>query len=122
MKKANYLVSDYFATGEGRTISIMVGYNPPRVGRDYKVEPSYDLATNTYNPGELLHSLETIALNDFTDKFGAWLAYGMESLTREEFIRRYGSYVPKHVLDFTDPEKDPAGHFTYHSQLHVNFS
>lgn len=114
-----YLVSDYAATGEGRTISILItqGLIMPE---DYEVKSSFD--ENGWNPGTLKNTAEERAVREFTDKFGSWMAIAVDVLDRYEFFHRYGNHVPEYVYKMTDPEDTKAPYFCYHAQVHFNYS
>lgn len=113
-----YLVSDYSATGEGRTISILITYAFP-LSHDYGTQPSWD--NGTYHEGTLKNTAEERANREFTEKFGEWFAIGAEVMDRYEFFHRYGSYVPEYVYKMTDPNSG-GPYFHYFSQVHFNYS
>jgi len=113
-----FLACDYYATGEGRTVSILITRAYPRA-EDYK---DYVLASNP--PKSVLkagHTPKVIAAREFIEQFGSWYAYGAENLERQEFLERFGHHLPEYVKNILTSE-DPPGNFIYIAQLHLNFS
>lgn len=116
----HYMACDYLATGEGRTICLMICVPYPKQ-EDYEVQPSF--AGGQYTPGVLRVSKQDIAARRFSEKFGSYYAIGLEHLTREEFLKRWGRFVPESVQKLSDPdEKDPPGGFHWNQEFHYNFS
>ena len=89
-----YLVSDYFATGEGRCISILI------TQKAEKLE----------------------AAKDFLDLFGDWYLRGAENISHEEFWKKYHHYVPTYVKNLLEDVAGPPGAFNYYSQMYINFA
>lgn len=114
-----YLISDYAATGEGRTISIMITAAWP-VHEDYEIQPSYN--ENGLDPGTLKNTAEERAVREFNEKFGEWFATGVEILDRYEFFHRYGNHVPEYIYKMTDTENGTAPYMHYSAQVHYNYS
>jgi len=117
-----YIVSDYSATGEGRTVSILITRAMPRRDLDdYEVEPSF--TDNGFDPGIEKTTAEERARREFKETFGVFYAMGKETLDRNEFFHRFGNHVPEYLYKMTDPdgEHTPPG-FSYNSQIHFNFS
>jgi hypothetical protein len=111
-----YLVCDYFATGEGRTVSILVtGLNPS--DDEWKTAPTWN---EGYVPGVLAVPEEDILKRQFTDVFGSWLAIGMEILDREAFEETYAQYLPPLFLKMNAADQPP--NLALQTQLHFNFS
>ena len=118
-----FVVSDYYATGEGQTTSILITPATPRYGRDYEVDPTYDIETNEYFPGKLKHTREQIAALEFVDRFGDWLSQGIDILSKEDFENRYSSMLPESIKSFVNKaEKDRPANFNWFSQFHANYS
>ena len=115
-----YLVSDYYATGEGRTVSILITQAPVRT-EDYEVQPSF--GENGYIPGVLKPGMteQVRALREFAETFDAWETYGAQPLDKETFVAKYGQYLPNMIHKIIDDE-NLGGIFRYHSQLYLNFS
>lgn len=119
--RLQYMMCDYLATGEGRTICLMICMPYP-TSDDYEVQPSIGEDWK-YVPGVLKTSYSEIAARRFREKFGDYMAIGIEHLTREEFIGHWGKYVPEVVQKLTDPDgEDPPGNIQWHMLLHYNFS
>lgn len=119
----HFIVSDYAATGEGRTISILITYLHPKE-EDYEIKPFFEDQRDengriVFNPGVLKTKTEDILLRAFAETFDGWLAMGAEILEKEEFIQRFGRMVPEIVIKFVN---EPMGNFHYYTQIHYNFS
>lgn len=87
-----YLVSDYYATGEGRTVCILITPAP---------------ATE--------HSSKLVAAKEFLELFGNWYIKCAENLPKDDFFKRYGHYLPSFVLPIGD------AHVHYSMKLHINY-
>lgn len=117
----HYMFCDYMATGEGRTICLMICLPYP-APEDYEVEPRID-ENWQYVPGVLKSSREEIAARRFRKKFGDYFTIGIEHANREEFLKHWGKFVPESVQRLSDPEeKDPPGNLQWHTEFHFNFS
>lgn len=119
-----YIVSDYSATGEGRTIMILITRARPRRDdkyNDYEVEPSF--TEDGFNPGVEKNTPEYRALREFAEQFDSFFAMGAEALDRNEFFHRFENHVPAYLYKMTDPESvdNPPG-FSYKSEIHFNYS
>ena len=93
-----YLVSDYGATGEGRTVSVMV----------FRPRIPYGTTREQYFQAE------------FTNVFDTWWTIGMKEVSREEFEADYAWMMPEQVYNMINQENPPGLH--WHSQFHYNFS
>lgn len=99
-----FLACDYYATGEGRTIALLITRAYPWAGDD-----------NT--------SAEFRAVREFTVKFGGFLTQGVEHLPREEFLKRFGNHLPEYVHKVIAAEgHDRPGNFNFAQEIHMNFS
>jgi len=117
-----YVVCDYGATGEGRTVMTLITRARPRRDLDdYEVEPSF--TENGYDPGIEKTTPEERALREFKELFGGYYSIGAEVVDRNEFFDRYSNFVPGILYKLTDPDSEnlPPG-FSWHGQLHLNFS
>lgn len=119
-----YIVSDYSATGEGRTVMILITRARARRDdqyNDYEVEPSF--TEDGYNPGIEKNTAEFRALREFAEQFDSYFATYAEALDRNEFFHRFGNHVPEYLYKMTDPDGEhcPPG-FYYKSEIHFNFS
>jgi hypothetical protein len=116
-----YMVADYYATGEGRTVMILIT-RAPTTDEDYEIKPSID--SNGYNPGKEKNTKIVRALREFIEKFGGYYGSGAQILNRHDFVSQYGNFIPDAVRTLTDiNNKDlvpPAFH--YESSIHLNFS
>lgn len=93
-----YLVSDYYATGEGRTISIMI--------------------TPTSREGE---DRDRYLKDTFEGQFGEWFANGLEEFSKHDFESRYANFLPEIVYDILAADYPPA-YIHWFGQIHYNFS
>lgn len=117
-----YVVCDYGATGEGRTVMTLVTRAYPRIDLgDYAVEPHFD--KNGVNYGVEKTTPEERALREFKEIFGGYFSIGAEVVDRYEFFDRYSNYIPQILYQVTDTENEnyPPG-FSWHGQLHLNYS
>lgn len=115
-----YLVCDYYATGEGRTISILIA-NPAFREEDYEVPPGFD--GTSYKPGELKKGMtETLAVyRQFLELYGSFYAAGVEVLNYDQFSAKYGSFIPTVVKNILASNEQP-GAFNYNAQLYLNYA
>lgn len=117
-----YLACDYYATGEGRTVCLLITRAYPR-NEDYETHGSYDTATGEYTPPVMKpgHTAKVRAAREFADEFGGYYLQGAENLTREEFIQRFGNHLPPYTEKIlSDP--DGPGNFNLKLQIHMNYS
>lgn len=111
-----FVACDYYGTGEGSTISLLVTKAYPSA-EDYAELPS---ELNNWQ-GVLKNSKEAIATRIFMEKFGSYLAHGAVNISREEFLEKYGEHLPTIVLKLLNGEDQP-GNLSFSQQLHFNFS
>jgi hypothetical protein len=104
-----FLVSDYCATGEGRTIRILCTQANLSEKEDFGNEP-YDYTPRT--------SKEYRAVREFHKYFGTWSLYGVDFLSREDFFEKYANFLPPALINL----KDKQCFLAYHGELHFNFS
>ena len=119
----HFIVSDYAATGEGRTISILITYLRPKE-EDYEIRPHFEEQRDengriVFNHGVLKTKVDHILLRSFAETFDGWMAMGAEILDKVEFIERFGRFVPEFVIRSIN---EPMGNFHYFAQIHVNYS
>lgn len=115
-----FAVCDYSATGEGRTICILITYLHPRRPDDYEIEPFFDYDDEgkmRFNSGTLKSTEEQILYREFSEIFGGYMAQGMEILTRQDFIDKFGRLVPEFVIKSIE---QPMGNFHYFASIHYN--
>ena len=88
-----YLVSDYYATGEGRTVCILITPAFPKDGMSSKL----------------------VAAKEFLELFGNFYIRCAENLPKDIFFEKYGHYLPSFVLPIGD------AHVHYSMKLHINY-
>lgn len=118
----SFVAADYCATGEGRTICLLITRAYPRK-EDYEVEPEWIFSEgkSQYNPGVLKHGPGFIALREFAEVFDGFIARGASLYNVENFKKQFGKYLPDLVFKMLEHEDQP-GNFHWHSELHFNFS
>ena len=115
-----FIACDYFATGEGRSIMLLITRAYPHVD-DYETHASFD--NGVYTPGILKKGItdKVIALREFIDNFGEYFAIGAENLSREEFLNRFGHLLPEYAHQLLNADDIP-GNFNFSQKFHINFS
>jgi hypothetical protein len=104
-----YMYSEYFGTGEGQTVSLMVTQAVPR-GDDYPPDgPDRYKAVN---------SKAYRAVREFHKEFGTWELYGLRFLPKQEFYTQCVYYIPPVMMKLSNAKC--YKHF--HTQVHYNFS
>ena len=113
-----FLACDYYATGEGRTISLLITRAYPHTD-DYE-----DHVLLSHPPKRVLkkgYTPKVIAAREFAEHFGVWYLQGAENLPREEFVKRFGHYLPDYVKNVLTSDDTP-GNMNFTQQFHINFS
>lgn len=88
-----FLVCDYFATGEGRSIWLMIDRNYGEKWTD----------------------------KEFKSFIGhVYYHVGIEEVDEDKFISTYGRMIPDHVIQMIDKKNQSA--FTWKTHLHFNYS
>jgi hypothetical protein len=105
-----FLACDYYATGEGRTLCLLITRAYPST-EDY--DENYDIKAG--------HTAKVRAAREFADEFGGWYTQGAENLTREEFLKRFGNHLPPYTEKILTSEDGP-GNFNLKLQIHMNYS
>jgi hypothetical protein len=100
-----FLVSSYFATGEGNTVCLLM----TQASR-CKIED--------FDEGTLITTKEFRAKRRFAELFGDFYAEFSETISREEFFSRYSDYLPERLKSL----ESMLCNVEYHSELHYNFS
>lgn len=121
-----FVVGDYCATGEGRTVMLMIT-RPMIRWDDYEVKPSNvkDSSGNwAYTEGVLKLTLDEIVLRDFQVQFGDWFGRCGQIVTSNVFLDNYGEYLPEKVKEivFGDSGLNLPYSFSWFSQTHINGS
>jgi hypothetical protein len=117
-----FLACNYYATGEGTTLSLLITRAYP-ISDDYESHGGYDKDTGEYTPPVLKkgHTAKVRAAREFSDKFGGYYLQGAENLTREEFLARYSNHLPSYMSKLLSSEDHP-GNLNFSLQLHLNYS
>lgn len=117
-----FLACDYYATGEGRTLCLLITRAYPHTD-DYETHGSYDSETGEYTPPVMKegHTAKVRAAREFTEEFGGWYTQGAENLSREEFLQRFGNHLPPYTEKILNSEDGP-GNFNLKLQIHMNYS
>lgn len=103
-----FLVSDYYATGEGRTISLMVTQAFPHTAEDFAEGGKGYRAITTR---------EYRAVREFHNTFGEWCCKGLEFLPKEYFFGTYSNCLPPLLNNIKEDS-----YFKFHTQIHFNLS
>ena len=117
-----FLACDYFATGEGRTVMLLITRAYPHAD-DYAESSKYE--DGVYTPPVLKegHTAKVRAAREFRDEFGGYYLQGAENLPREEFIQRFGHHLPEYVHKILAAEgNDRPGNLNFKQSVHINFS
>lgn len=103
-----FLVSDYYGTGEGRTICVLLTQALASATEDFCYEGEYkELTTKDYR-----------AVREFHKYFGTWMLHGLEFVSKEDFFGKYGHLLPPALVEL----KDKDCFLNYYSELHFNFA
>jgi len=102
-----YMIADYFGTGEGQTVSLMVTQANAR-GDDLDKE-------NNYNP---VNSKEYRAVREFHEEFGTWQLYGLRFLSKEAFYSECAYYIPPVMMKLSNAKC----YKRFYTEVHYNFS
>lgn len=114
----HYAAIDYSATGEGRTVFLMITRANPRPD-DWKERPSSE---NGWE-GTLATSKEKIVERDMSERINPYYMIGVQHYTRDDFLKFYQSFVPQIVIDMSNPERnDQPFNLVYFQEFHFNFS
>lgn len=119
-----FLACEYFATGEGRTVMLLITQAYPSRD-DYETRGSYNFETKEYTPPVMKegHTTKVIAAREFAEQFGVYYAQGAENLSREEFLERFGHHLPEYVYNILALEgNERPGNFNFKQSFHMNFS
>lgn len=115
-----FLACDYYATGEGRTVMLLITRAYPRTD-DY--ETRGDFVDGKFVAGILKYSAKIRAAREFAEEFGGYFLQGAENLPREEFLEKFGHHLPEYVHTILKKEGDERpGNFNYKMSMHMNFS
>ncbi len=101
-----YLICDYSATGEGRTVCVMIAH-------------SYVFDTLSIGPPE--KTQQDCMKEAFARRFGEYLTIGMREVTKNEFEERYGWTIPETVYRMITEKPYPPG-FQWSTEIYYNLS
>jgi hypothetical protein len=113
-----YMFCDYYATGEGHNICVLVTSLNPRP-QDWERAPSWVLGQG-YDEGVLRSSVEHVLARQFSEEFDSWFARGMDILERDAFLEKAKPYLPDVVINTI--ARGGFGGFNYKAQYYVNYS
>jgi hypothetical protein len=104
-----YMVSEYFGTGEGQTVCVMMTQANPGHAEDFET------STNKYVP---ITSKQYRAVRAFHEQFGTWYLHGLRFLSKEDFFSEYSYYIPPVMMKLSNKScfKD------FYTRVHYNFS
>ncbi len=117
-----FIAADYYATGEGRTVMLLITRAYPR-SDDYATPGNF--ADGVYTPPTLKEGYtdKVIAGREFIEEFGGYFAMGAENLPREEFLKRFGHHLPEFVHKVLAAKgNERPGNFNFKQSIHFNYS
>lgn len=103
-----FLVNDYYATGEGRTISLLITQALPGLEEDYDVE---------FNGYGTITTKEYRAIRQFYEIFGEWDSVGVEFMPEDHFFGTYSNCLPPILQNIRND-----CHYEFYTQIHFNAS
>ena len=117
-----FLACDYYATGEGRSVMLLITRAYPHAD-DYETPGNYNFETKEYTPPVMKkgHTPKLIAAREFIEEFGSYFARGAENLPRGEFIAKYGHLLPDFVIKMLNDPNQP-GNFNFKQSFHFNYA
>lgn len=120
-----YLVSDYYATGEGRCVSILITMATPKPD-DIETPGTFGDVDGkvVYVPAVLKenHTSKVIAAKEFIEQFGMYYARGAENVDKDIFWEKYKGYIPEYIKHMLDDVSGAPPAFNYYCQIYVNYS
>ena len=104
-----YMVSEYFGTGEGQTVCIMMTQANPGHPEDFETSTNRYVACTTK---------QYRAVRAFHEQFGTWYLNGLRFLSKEDFFSEYSYYIPPVMMKLSNKScyKD------FCTRVHYNFS
>jgi len=115
-----FLAADYSATGEGRTICLLITRAYPHK-EDYVRDSYFDEEGKFVFESETKNTAEYRAKREFVVRFGGFIADGVEVLEREEFLDRFAYMLPDSVTRML-LDSDQPGNMVFSQEFHFNFS
>lgn len=117
-----YVICDYAATGEGRTVMTLITRALP-LSEDYANSSYFDENGQWKFDPTTKNTPAERAIREFKEHFGDYYAIGAEVVDRVEFFDRFGKFVPEILYKATDPEgNDAPPGFHWTGSLHFNYS
>lgn len=118
-----FVASDYSATGEGRTVSLLIT-SVILNSEHYEVQPEYVNMNGswTYNEGILKHSHAQIAIENLNKRIPSYFAACSEVFTEEQFFKLYGKMIPKNIKEIFDKNNKVKPSLDWFQSLHLNYS
>jgi hypothetical protein len=104
-----YMIADYFGTGEGQTVSLMVTQANAR-GDDYPPD-----GPDRYKP---VNTKAYRAVREFHKEFGTWQLYGLRFLSKEAFYTECAYYIPPVMMKLSNAKC----YKRFYTEVHYNFS
>jgi hypothetical protein len=104
-----YMIADYFGTGEGQTVSLMVTQANAR-GDDYLPD-----GPDRYKP---VNTKAYRAVREFHKEFGTWQLYGLRFLSKEAFYSECVYYIPPVMMKLSNAKC----YKRFYTEVHYNFS
>ncbi len=101
-----FLVNDVFATGEGRTISLLITQGLPGMEEDFDIEHHGYQAVNTK---------EYRAIREFYSIFGKFHSQGVEFLPEDHFFGTYSNCLPPILSNVRD-----RSYYRFYTHIHFN--
>jgi hypothetical protein len=104
-----YMVSEYFGTGEGQTVCVMMTQANPGHPEDFETSTNKYVACTTK---------QYRAVRAFHEQFGTWHLHGLRFLSKEDFFSEYSYYIPPAMMKLLNKScfKD------FYTRVHYNFS
>ncbi len=104
-----YMVSEYFGTGEGQTVCVMMTQANPGHPEDFETSTNKYVACTTK---------QYRAVRAFHEQFGTWHLHGLRFLSKEDFFSEYSYYIPPAMMKLLNRScfKD------FYTRVHYNFS
>ncbi len=102
-----YMVSEYFGTGEGQTVCVMMTQATP-YGDDFA-------EGNFYVP---VNSKQYRAVRAFHEQFGTWHLHGLRFLSKEDFFTECAYYIPPVMMKLSNKSCFKE----FYTKVHYNFS
>ena len=103
-----FLVNDYYATGEGRTISLMITQALPGLAEDF------DKESNGYGA---ITTREYRAIREFYGVFREWDSREVEFMPKGHFFGTYSNCLPPLLHNIKDDS-----YYKFYTQIHFNLA